>query len=160
MRSGSAYAQNAYVHWKDDGRFWFRESVSIWIWGFFIPLALLLLAPFTAGLTLLGGVGLYVFQAYRVYKYRRGFHEDTHEDARLYATYCVLGKFPQMVGQLKFLSKRESALIEYKSPETTVKPAKITPSEPISSSNGHTSTLEKQFFAETKTEVTEPIDEA
>ena len=141
--------------------------MSIWIWGFFIPLALLLLAPFTFGLSLLAGVGLYAFQAYRIYKYRRGFHEETHDDARLYATYCVIGKFPQMVGQLKFLSKRESALIEYKGPETEAKPATLTPVEPLASSNGHKNNgLEKEFFAtSTSVEATaeviknEPIDE-
>lgn len=117
MRSGSAYAQSAWTHGGNAEKYNLRESISIWIWAALIPLAAIVLLPFTFG-TSLFLFGLYPLLGWRIYKWRRSVGDDS-ADARLYSLFCVLGKFPQVEGQARFLAKRESKLIEYKGIEET-----------------------------------------
>ena len=116
MRSGSAYAQSAWVHWRDPERFCLRSSISIWLWAIVVPLLAVGLAPFSFGLSL-GLFMLYPYLTYRVYRYRRN-HGDSRRHSMLYAIFCIAGKWPQVIGQMRFLRTRQSSLIEYKGPET------------------------------------------
>jgi hypothetical protein len=63
---------------------------------------------------LLAGYGLLFVRIVRGRR-RRG---DSAGDARLYALFCVLGKFPQALGLLRYwagrLSGRRSGIIEHK----------------------------------------------
>ncbi len=113
LRAGHAYAEGAYLHGRAPERHWLRESRRAWLWGLGIPVATV------AACLLLGGWGLlllliYPLQAIRLA--RRG-GKSTRENW-LQAVFLVLGKFPEMFGQLKFLWHRfatgKSALIEYK----------------------------------------------
>lgn len=113
LRAGHAYAEGAYLHGRAPERHWLRESRRAWLWGLGIPVATV------AACLLLGGWGLlllliYPLQAIRLA--RRG-GKSTRENW-LQAVFLVLGKFPEMLGQLKFLWHRfatgKSALIEYK----------------------------------------------
>ena len=112
VRSGSAYAQSAWVHGRESERYNLRESMSIWLWAGILPLIILLLLPVTLGISSLLLLA-YPWLAWRIYKWRRTIGDDKRA-ARLYSFYCVLGKFPQFEGQLRFLATRESKLIEYK----------------------------------------------
>lgn len=112
MRSGSAYAQSAWTHGRGAEHYNVRESVSIWLWAGVLPLLSLLLFPLTIGLSSLLLLA-YPLLTLRIYKWRLTLG-DNKPAARLYSFYCVLGKFPQLEGQLRFLATRESKLIEYK----------------------------------------------
>ncbi|MEQ9623772.1 glycosyltransferase family 2 protein [Coleofasciculus chthonoplastes] len=118
MRGGWAMAEGAAMHGKPPERYMIRESLSGWIWGLFLPLVALGLAWFTSGLSLLLFLG-YPVLMWRVYQYRRNYG-DPPAHARLYALFCVLYKFPQIIGQIKYWlthwSGKQAELIEYKQP--------------------------------------------
>lgn len=111
-------AEGAAMHGKPPERYMIRESLSGWIWGLFLPLIAIGLAWFTSGLSLLLFLG-YLVLMWRVYRYRRNYG-DPPAHARLYALFCVLYKFPQVIGQINYWLTRwrgkPATLIEYKTP--------------------------------------------
>lgn len=117
LRAGHAYAQGAWMHGHNSERYWVKESRSIWLWGFGLPLIAITTSFLTEGISLLILVMAYVLLSYRIYKYgkARGYKS---QDAVLYALYCMLSKFPQAQGQIQFhlsrLLKRQPTLVEYK----------------------------------------------
>ncbi len=114
-RSGSAFAQGAWTHGRSSEKYDVKDSARIWFWAGVVPLGALVLLPFTAGLSLVGLLLAYVFLLYRMTRYR--LCEGDHiRDALAYSVFNIAGKFPQLQGQLKFLRKRKSVLIEYKAP--------------------------------------------
>lgn len=116
LRAGHAYAEGAWLHGRDPERYWVKESRSIWTWGGLVPLLALGLAWSTQGWSLLL-FAAYLVIAFRIYRYGRQRGWGT-QDSLLYAGSCVVGKFPNLAGQLKFhqnrLLKRRNQLIEYK----------------------------------------------
>lgn len=100
-RSGHAYAGAVWIHGLSRERLGLRESLSIWFWGLVLPGGALGLALPTASGSLLMLLG-YPLLIGRIY--RRSRKRDLSEkDAILYACFCVIGKWPQMMGQLRFL---------------------------------------------------------
>ena len=116
VRAGHAYAEGAFRHGRSPERHWVRESRSILFWGVVVPLLALTLAWPTGGWSLLL-FGSYAALGWRVVRHcqRRAMAVG---DIAAYATFTVLGKFPQAWGQMKFafglLSGRGTRLIEYK----------------------------------------------
>ncbi|MBH3426253.1 glycosyltransferase [Pseudomonas alkylphenolica] len=113
LRAGYAFAEGAALHGAAPEHHWQRESRRAWTWGLGIPLAIVLAS------TLLGSWALlllliYPLQAVRLA--RRGARSP--RENWLQAVFLVLGKFPEMLGQVKFLLNRfgagKAALIEYK----------------------------------------------
>jgi GT2 family glycosyltransferase len=121
VRAGHAFAQVSRLH--ADSRFgiWKRETRSNWFWGLAVPAAALFAAPFTLGLSLVLLFG-YAALGWKIARGRRRCGDDPRT-ARLFARYCVLSKFAQAAGQLRFwrnrLFGRTNRLIEYKGPGTT-----------------------------------------
>ena len=116
LRGGYAYAEGSWLYGKTSERHWVKESRSIWFWGLILPLiAIALLVP-TNCLSLLLSI-LYVVAIYRVYQSLS--RQLTRKNALLYAIHCVMSKFPQSHGQIRFhwqrLRGKRSNLIEYKS---------------------------------------------
>ncbi len=113
LRSGHAFAQGAFLHGAAPEQHWLRESRRAWLWGLGLPLATI------GACLLLGWSGLLLLLVYPlqvVRLARRG--ERSARENWLQAFFLVLGKFPEMLGQVKFLLSRFSAgkttLIEYK----------------------------------------------
>lgn len=117
LRAGHAYAEGAWLHGQSPQRHWVKESKSIWLWGLFIPLLALVLAFPTHELSLLLLLG-YPYLTYRIYRYYTQQRNYSNRDSALYALSCVLGKFPQLQGQMQFhfnrLLGRRRTLVEYK----------------------------------------------
>jgi GT2 family glycosyltransferase len=116
IRAGHASAEGASMHGKPPERHMVRETRSNWFWGALVPI--LALGPVWpsrgwSGVLLLG-YGILFWRIVRSVK-KRGF---SNRDARAYAIFGTMGKFPQMIGQLKFvlgrILGRRSRLIEYK----------------------------------------------
>lgn len=113
LRAGHAFAEGAALHGSTPERHWRRESRRAWWWGLGLPLgvvaATLSCGPWGASLLL-----VYPVQVTRLAL--RGVR--SARENWLQATFLVLGKFPEMLGQVKFLLSRLSgsrtALIEYK----------------------------------------------
>jgi glycosyltransferase involved in cell wall biosynthesis len=113
LRGGYAYAQGARLHGAPPECLWVAESRRAWIWGLYIPLGALLLS------VALGWLGLLVLLIYPLQVARlarMGRH--TARENWLRAGALVISKFPEMMGQLKFLRDRlrraQSRIIEYK----------------------------------------------
>jgi glycosyltransferase involved in cell wall biosynthesis len=116
MRFGWSVAEGKAMHGASSEKYMVRESQSGWFWGFWIPCAAIV--PFwpTQGMSLFL-LSSYLFLLIRIYRYRRSQY-DLPVDAWLYAFFCVLSKFPQMGGQLKYKltywQGKQAELIEYK----------------------------------------------
>ena len=113
VRGGYAFAEGAALHGRPPARHWVRESRSAWLWGLGIPLASLI-AALLAGPWMLSILLVYPLQIARLA--RRGQRKPLDNWAR--AGFLVLGKFPEMLGQIKYwrnrLGNKTNTLIEYK----------------------------------------------
>jgi GT2 family glycosyltransferase len=93
QRTGYGYAACASL--------WVRESRRAWFWGLAMPLAAILCTAF-AGPSGLALLAIYPLQVARLAL--RGARS-TRENW-WHALFLVIGKFPEMLGQLKFLARR------------------------------------------------------
>lgn len=113
LRGGYAFAQGASIHGDAPERHWVRESRSAWLWGLGIPLAAIALATGWSawGWALLA---VYPLQIARIALRERHCIQSNWR----HAGFLVLGKFPEMLGQLRFAAHRaagrQARLIEYK----------------------------------------------
>jgi glycosyltransferase involved in cell wall biosynthesis len=113
MRAGYAYALGASLHGEPPERHGVSESYRAWGWGLFIPFAIVLLA------LLLSAWYLALFALYPLQWARLAVRGTASRRINwLRSGALVLGKFPEMFGQIKFLSDRirgaRPRLIEYK----------------------------------------------
>jgi glycosyltransferase involved in cell wall biosynthesis len=115
LRAGHAFAQGAWMYGNSE-HYCVKESRSIWFWGL-LPLVAILTCWLTSGLSLILLVIAYAILSYRIYKYVKTFGHSS-QDAALYSLHCVIGKLPQLQGQIQFhlgrLLKRQATLVEYK----------------------------------------------
>jgi glycosyltransferase involved in cell wall biosynthesis/GT2 family glycosyltransferase len=115
VRTGYGLAACRHATRRSPTPLWGRENKSNWLYGLVLPAAAIAAAPWTLGLSLLL-FAVHVLLGIRIYRGRR--RVDTPADARLYAIFCVLGKFAQALGQSRFhldrLRSARAALIEYK----------------------------------------------
>jgi len=113
MRAGHAFAEGAYLHGALPERHWVSESRRAWIWGLGIPLITLIIGiiNFKWGMFCLL---IYPIQIIRLA--RRNSAQGKHP--WIMAFFLVLGKFPEMLGQIKFFQRlysgKQGKLIEYK----------------------------------------------
>ncbi|UCD75126.1 MAG: glycosyltransferase [Phycisphaerales bacterium] len=116
VRCGHAYAEGRAMHGKAAERFRVDEVRSIIDWALLIPLVALVTAWITWGFSL-AVVALYPMLWWRVRRDRIATG-DPPGHAGLYASSCVIGKFPQLVGVAQYWLNRQmgrrSRLIEYK----------------------------------------------
>jgi GT2 family glycosyltransferase len=116
-RAGHAYAEGAAIHGAPPERHWVHPLRSIIFWGIALPTGILVLAWPTRGASFLL-VLVYPLQIFRV-ALRSHAAGMSWRDSWLYSGACVLGRFPNAVGAIRywrsrFLGRRQT-LIEYKS---------------------------------------------
>jgi glycosyltransferase involved in cell wall biosynthesis len=113
QRTGYAFAQGAELHGAPPERHGVRETRRAWLWGLGLPLAALAMAPWW-GAWALAPLAAYPLQVARLAL--RG--ERSRRENWWHAAFLVLGKFPELIGQLRFRLHRSSGaeprLIEYK----------------------------------------------
>jgi hypothetical protein len=107
------------MHGRGPERHFVRERRRAAVWGLALPAVAAALAWPTGGASLLL-LGLYPLQLAHTYRgLRKRVPHRGH--ALAYATSCVLGKFPQAVGLVKFYLNRargkSARIIEYKTKE-------------------------------------------
>jgi GT2 family glycosyltransferase len=113
QRGGYAFAQGADLHGAPPERHGVRASRSALFWGLGIPLLALV------SVVLIGPFGLATFAIYPFQVVRLALRgtRATRENW-WHALFLVVGKFPEMLGQLQFFMRRSfgrgSRLIEYK----------------------------------------------
>jgi GT2 family glycosyltransferase len=117
VRSGWAYAEAVAMHGAAEERHGVRPSVSIWFWSLVLPASIAVAAATLDVLALLAAL-LYALLLVRI-SLRRWRSGAAPGDALLYGMFCVLAKWPQLVGQLLYLWSRlrraEPRPLEYKS---------------------------------------------
>ena len=113
LRGGHAFAEGAHLHGASPEKHWVRESQRAWFWGLGIPIGII------AMVMTFGWIGFVMIFIYPLQVARlalKGKH--TPRENWWQAFFLVLGKFPEMFGQTKFLLKKvgagKTALIEYK----------------------------------------------
>ncbi|WP_414623479.1 glycosyltransferase family 2 protein [Calothrix sp. CCY 0018] len=118
IRNGHAYAEGAFMHGRPPEKHWVRESRRIWVWGLILPFLAIASAWVTKGISIILLFLAYSLLFFRVYKYVKT-KEITSSDALLYSLFCVLDKFPGLIGQIKFhlsrLLGKKRTIVEYKS---------------------------------------------
>jgi GT2 family glycosyltransferase len=119
VRTGYAYADGMRLHGKPPERHFVHEVHSILFWGLAVPLAILFFAWPTRGASLILLCGYFLlYWKIRRYGAYRGW---SALDARLYALWCVIAKFPMLTGVFIYwyrrITRRPKRLIEYKGPE-------------------------------------------
>jgi GT2 family glycosyltransferase len=115
-RAGFAYAQGAAMHGGGAERHFVRDCRRIWFWGLVLPILAIVPAYWTRGWSLLLLAG-YLVLAARMYSASRG-RGWTAREARVYAFFTVLAKWPGLIGLIEFHWRRRRGagvrLIEYK----------------------------------------------
>lgn len=121
-RCGYAYAQVNSLHGAPPERKFIREIRRTWLWGVFVPVSAIALAPFTLGLSLLA-FGRYPLTALRTIlgTRKRGF---SWGESIPWGLSCGASVFPEAFGVIKFTSdrllNRQHKIIEYKGAQTPV----------------------------------------
>jgi GT2 family glycosyltransferase len=116
-RTGHAYAEGSAMYGRTSERHFVRQTLSAIFWGILIPLTAFIMAWPTRGisLALLSGYLLLYRRTRRYYAVQRGW---PLEDARLYAFWIVLAKFPHGLGVIRYwlgrLSGKRSPVIDYR----------------------------------------------
>ncbi len=117
IRNGYAYSLGAGMHGRSAEKHWVGNTRRVWFWGAILPGLFIALAWPTAGLSLLA-LGVYPLWALRIASRRHREFGDRGADALLYGAFCMLSRFPQILGQLRYhwhrLRGRSGGLIEYK----------------------------------------------
>jgi glycosyltransferase involved in cell wall biosynthesis len=120
VRSGHAYAEGAAMHGAPPERHFVKDVRSNWLWGLVVPLLAIGLAWPTCGWSFI----LLLAYPLQIVKVLRWAKKQNFPHSGAYATFTVLGKFPQAVGQVKYWinrwSGKKSRLIEYKGPSAEV----------------------------------------
>jgi len=113
-RAGHAYAEGALLHGTPPERMWVQESRRIFVWGLLLPLLAMVLAPSTAGLSLL----LLLAYPLNVIRIARRLQREGESRPWTLAAFLMLGKFPEAVGWVRFhwgrLTGKRSGIIEHK----------------------------------------------
>lgn len=116
VRAGHAYAEGAYRHGSKPERHWVRPTLSNAFWGLLWPLLCVLLAWPSGGWSLLGLLGYPLIALRAAWKKKKRGGPGRASVA--FGVSCALSKFPQAIGEAKFVSGlvagRRSTLIEYK----------------------------------------------
>ena len=105
VRCGYGYAVGNAMYGNTPARHYVRETRSNWAWGLIVPTALLALTALVSVWSPALAV-VYPLWAVKVARYRRMAYRDGWGDALLYGAFCMLGKFPMVWGQLRFVRNR------------------------------------------------------
>jgi glycosyltransferase involved in cell wall biosynthesis len=113
VRSGYAFAQGAQLHGKSPERHWVWESRRAWLWGVWLPLAGLIIG---IGFSPWGFALWFIYPLQMVRQILR--NHGPIRDRAVIALFQVLARFPEALGQCRFLRDRlfgrPGRLIEYK----------------------------------------------
>jgi GT2 family glycosyltransferase len=121
QRAGFAFAAGAWKQGAGSRRHWVRQVVRTWVWSVLVPALALLPAWATGGLSLLVLLA-WVWPLSGAVRDRL-FRGDTFADANAYGLFCLVGKWAELVGQLKFISQvwgPSRGIIEYKQPPAAI----------------------------------------
>jgi len=111
VKVGFGYANGAkWGGWKKQ----YRSSI---IWGAILPF-IIILSVFFVSPYFIALLGMYALQVAKIYMSKLDIGSDSNYDKYLYAQFCVLAKFPEARGVIKYLISaaigKQQKIIEYK----------------------------------------------
>lgn len=116
VRYGWSVAEGKLLHGNPPEKYMIKESFSGWFWGLVLPFIVVgafVKAP-ELGLLLMS---FYIVSAIRIYQYRYQIGDGIFHSL-LYSVFCIVSKFPQVIGQIKYQLNRwegkQAKIIEYK----------------------------------------------
>ena len=115
VRSGHAYAQGYVLHGVEGEGYCLRDSLRIWLWSIVVPAGILLPAVAVDQRYAL----LFMIYPVQFVRIARSVHNGVGNwrYALVYALFNLVGKWPQLVGQLLFLKRtlagKRYSIIEY-----------------------------------------------
>ena len=116
VRSGHGYAEGMARYGQNAERYYFKESISIWVWAAVLPVVILCGAWPTNGLSLFLLI-LYPFKLWRIARWAAHLN-DRVGDRWIFSSHCLLAKWPELWGQIKYwlnhFRGRQPAIIEHK----------------------------------------------
>jgi glycosyltransferase involved in cell wall biosynthesis len=96
---------------------WQKQARSSLVWGALLPV-LILVCSFSISPFFLGLIVLYFIQIFRIYKSNIDIGTSDAYDKYLYAQFCVLAKFPEARGVIRYfvnsVKGKQQKIIEYK----------------------------------------------
>jgi GT2 family glycosyltransferase len=117
-RGGHAYAEGFWMHGLSPQRHCLRATMRNWVWGLLLPASALALVLPTQGLSLLLLLLYPITFVKSVYRTSKAGVLN-FKDSAIYAFFCIVMKFPMVLGQLQFLLSKirgkKTRLVEYKS---------------------------------------------
>ncbi|MEO1300477.1 MAG: glycosyltransferase family 2 protein [Cyanobacteria bacterium J06636_16] len=117
-RGGYAFAEEAWIHRQKPGQYRQRQCLRIWLWALAFPTMAVALMPFTDGLSLLLLPTGYGISLYKTYRWAIKNRQYAPSKAFIYSLFCLLIKFPELHGQIEFLTlkllRRRRNIIEYR----------------------------------------------
>ena len=126
VRAGHAYAEVATLHGSLSERLRWRKLIGIWFWAL-LPAVAVALWPVIGSLSLIAAALAYALLVAKTTVYRMRKHRERLPAASLYATACVLAKWPQAIGSLAYFWNRlrgsRTPLIEYSQHAIGVRPS-------------------------------------
>lgn len=115
VRSGHAYAEVFWLYHKDRVNMRQKEVKSILLWGIILPVLIFVTAFFFISISFFLLFG-YAVMFSRVFRHILSRNRP-RRDAFLYSFFCVLSRFSEAVGLMKFfintLLRKQNVLIEY-----------------------------------------------
>ncbi len=105
VRAGHAYAEGAAMHGRSPERHFVRESLSGWLYGVLVPLAIIVTAIVVSPWALLAFL-IYGLLWAKIARGRRRSHGDPWRFAGLYAAACLLAKPAECWGQTRYWVRR------------------------------------------------------
>jgi hypothetical protein len=112
IRSGYNFAERAHLHGGMPERYGVWESYRSWIWGLWLPLICLALSLVFRPWGLASWI---IFPIQIIRQIMRG--TGPPKDRALLASFYLLGRFPELFGQIRFMRDRlvgrQAQLIEY-----------------------------------------------
>lgn len=117
-RCGYSFALNAHMYGREKEHLCVKESLRIWLWGAMYP-AIMIFLSLTISTAFLLGLMVYPVQVIRIAMFVKAKSPAyTPKEAFIYSVFIVLGRVPEMSGQLKYLSNiiksKQHSIIEYK----------------------------------------------
>jgi GT2 family glycosyltransferase len=105
LRAGHAYAEGVALHGRSPERHFVRESLSGWLYGFFLPVLVLVAALAVSPWALLALL-VYPLLLVRIAAGRRRSHGDPWRYSLLYAAACLIAKPAECWGQARYWLRR------------------------------------------------------
>ena len=115
IRSGYAYAHGYELHGSEREKYCLRDSLRIWFWSLIVPGLIFFLA------LVLSPWWLLLFALYMAQGIKIAININKHlivwRHSFYYATFNIIGKWPQLIGQILFMKRKISGqkykIIEY-----------------------------------------------